>query len=726
MDFNAFRDALPSSLTLEGEGFAIQRRALGEALRKLARNHPRRQVEHRTKIIKDAYQMALGQDRADAGNIQKHLASGEGAGVHALVFYYYLNRTRPPEIDLTALDAILVPGQRAPLVPNPGVVAKEEASENLVLEFEVFSSPTDRWLSPRNLGAIPLVGRDEELRELDAFAAAPEPFLTWGIVGPIGAGKTRLAVEWLSQRKSDGWHVGFLDASEIGNIDKWVPTLPTLIVLDVPILGARALAAILNRYRVLAESSGVAHPIRVLVIDRWLPKAVLDYLDNPYWSAIAPNEAALLRFRNMVYRPSPMNLGDTKIQGDVFRALVGSRKDTSVTRTNDFFRVPTPLAGILRARAVLSDNQPYMKGYSVTDLDLELVETFFAGPERLPWRFGGVHGEYAGCYVFLAQIIGRISFSKFDEFLPEDMTFLERETIRSICLAMIGDIGEQDFEDGRSFAGYLLFLSFLRDLWAIPRNRKIITSVLEWYFSMCDDFEEIISTVLFVQDAAKEVISSRDARFAGRYMRLVADFTDLRYWVDTSIAAQVMTLCRLRIGCLPGPSSMVFHRNLPPESVLNFSDKPDFVEDALMFLDAYLDCVRKNFSSAEAKMRLQQFIEWRWPDGRSVIHFACYNDRSELVKWLVDLGADVHLPDNDGRSGLYFAALSHKPSAIRGLLSMGVHPNPVYAKEIPVLSFAMRQADQDLVGLLRDHGADITDGSELVPSTFSGKFEEFS
>ena len=67
-------------------------------------------------------------------------------------------------------------------------------------------------LNPLNHKSIELIGRDEEIKQLDNFLEAPDAFKMMFMVAPSGAGKTRLITQWYSEcKKLINWQSGFID-----------------------------------------------------------------------------------------------------------------------------------------------------------------------------------------------------------------------------------------------------------------------------------------------------------------------------------------------------------------------------------------------------------------------------------------------------------------------------------------------------------------------------------
>jgi len=68
----------------------------------------------------------------------------------------------------------------------------------------------DTWLNPFNHEIIQFAGRTDEMSRLDQFVKVEAGFKIWAVIGPSGAGKTRLASEWMKRWGAyPDWDVGF-------------------------------------------------------------------------------------------------------------------------------------------------------------------------------------------------------------------------------------------------------------------------------------------------------------------------------------------------------------------------------------------------------------------------------------------------------------------------------------------------------------------------------------
>lgn len=120
------------------------------------------------------------------------------------------------------------------------------------------------------VAAVPLVGREKELGELEAWLEKDEPVSVHAIVGGAGSGKTRLALELCRRAEDRGWQAGFVSADEIERfaehepIDAWDRDGPALVVVDYAARSARSLNRVLRGL----VGRPQAHKVRFLVLER--------------------------------------------------------------------------------------------------------------------------------------------------------------------------------------------------------------------------------------------------------------------------------------------------------------------------------------------------------------------------------------------------------------------------------------------------------------------------
>lgn len=150
------------------------------------------------------------------------------------------------------------------------------------------------WLDPHNHYSIPLEGRESQQKILTKFMEKPHPFLILPVIGPSGAGKTRLISEWMKDYvpvngRDTGWDAGILstDLSRSGQShardprpwEEWTILGNTLVVIDYTHAFDDVTRAIFAK--AMSQPTESSHKVRVIVLDHVLPK----FLDRDFlWS----------------------------------------------------------------------------------------------------------------------------------------------------------------------------------------------------------------------------------------------------------------------------------------------------------------------------------------------------------------------------------------------------------------------------------------------------------
>ncbi|MGI0495328.1 hypothetical protein ACN4EG_26415 [Alkalinema pantanalense CENA528] len=117
--------------------------------------------------------------------------------------------------------------------------------------------------------ATPLIGRDNEIKELSQFLFSEANVSWWGVVGKGGSGKSRLLLD-LGQSLSDEWQWGWLDDSTVSKFDfkGWTPNKHTLIIADYVIGQEQEINGLLCALFELEQTNHLQHIVRLLLIER--------------------------------------------------------------------------------------------------------------------------------------------------------------------------------------------------------------------------------------------------------------------------------------------------------------------------------------------------------------------------------------------------------------------------------------------------------------------------
>jgi hypothetical protein len=93
----------------------------------------------------------------------------------------------------------------------------------------------------------------------------------WALItGPAGAGKTRLAIQFLNRAQKQKFGVGFLELTDLKKFDarNWRPNWPTFIVIDYAAQSPNVVAEMLRGFVTTACEAGFGYPVRVLLLER--------------------------------------------------------------------------------------------------------------------------------------------------------------------------------------------------------------------------------------------------------------------------------------------------------------------------------------------------------------------------------------------------------------------------------------------------------------------------
>lgn len=126
-------------------------------------------------------------------------------------------------------------------------------------------------LNPVNR-AIPMVGRDAAIGDLDAWLRSDARISARCLIGGAGCGKTRVALGLCARADERGWFVGFVDHDELTrfhrqqNLAAWGWSRATLIVVDY----AAAKAQVLREWlaELVQRPGDAGEPLRLLLLER--------------------------------------------------------------------------------------------------------------------------------------------------------------------------------------------------------------------------------------------------------------------------------------------------------------------------------------------------------------------------------------------------------------------------------------------------------------------------
>ena len=115
-------------------------------------------------------------------------------------------------------------------------------------------------------------------------------------------------------------------------------------------------------------------------------------------------------------------------------------------------------------------------------------------------------------------------------------------------------------------------------------------------------------------------------------------------------------------------------------------------------------------------------------DGRTVLIYAAWNGSTEVVKLLIDNGADLNHKSNHGDTALMYAARDGHTDVVKFLIDNGVDLNHKNNGGVTALIYAARKEHTEVVKLLIDNGADLNHknnfgGTALIYAAYKGDTE---
>lgn len=153
--------------------------------------------------------------------------------------------------------------------------------------------------------------RNDDLAFLDRFLVSgatndvTKQFRWTVVTGPAGAGKTRLAIQFLNHAETKGFQVGFLELTNLKEFDAraWKPIQPTFIVVDYAAQSPDDLAKMIRAFTATACDSGFERPVRILILERDVDE------DEGWFKTIAPKDSLGASVRTFCYREQPERWG---------------------------------------------------------------------------------------------------------------------------------------------------------------------------------------------------------------------------------------------------------------------------------------------------------------------------------------------------------------------------------------------------------------------------------
>jgi len=316
-------------------------------------------------------------------------------------------------------------------------------------------SSTD-WLSPLNEDIIPFVGREDELASLNAFIRReenqPGDFKVWAMVGPSGAGKTRLLYHWAKESIfGQGWQyisirrdIRNMDFAALIDIEQ-----PVLVTVDYIYGYDDVIQNIIDTFK----DAKLDHPVRLLLLDHAIVDNMADLIKAP-GSVFSDGEADDIGRlgKQIFWQQAPLKLEVTEGKDEFLKEIIRvvSKKDKGdpvLDQAMDYLNSLTgarqPLFAALVGDAVKEKGVPKFANRR------DLIKQFLTGKTRRTWQLDDSEspwrrGSWAACFI-AAATARRGVHSSYDAFVeaippaapPFDM--LDMTAFRTLCDGVISN-----------------------------------------------------------------------------------------------------------------------------------------------------------------------------------------------------------------------------------------------------------------------------------------------
>ena len=150
---------------------------------------------------------------------------------------------------------------------------------------------------------LPFCGRQRELAQLQEFLCVSGKFLWWSVTGQAGAGKSRLALEFLNQLPTSWFGFFVSDKATEKDIEEFKPFAHTVMVIDYVAGRERYVAELMRKMAALFSEE--SYMLRILLIEREDSRA-----EGTWYQILLQRFGKYERFVQLEYRDRFLNLTD--------------------------------------------------------------------------------------------------------------------------------------------------------------------------------------------------------------------------------------------------------------------------------------------------------------------------------------------------------------------------------------------------------------------------------
>ena len=337
----------------------------------------------------------------------------------------------------------------------------------------------DKWLDPYNQDELAFVGRTQEIDLLNEFVSHEHQFKIWAIVGPSGAGKTRLAIHWAKKlTESKNWKCYLLhkeDRIKPKKWTKWSPREPTLIIIDYMFGFNKVIQYLIPQLQNQDQYANRPEKpkVRLLVIDHIFSETL--YNDERW--GFTGNQSSLNQIGDYFFKSEPLDLRQPMDQEIVIKSIIAHRAPNNIpiTQINAAHKYLKKTQGAYQPlfAALLGDAMRCGQNFTKWNRR-QLIDYYLSGSDRLPWHHEGKMGRWASCFVAVATARGDISYDDLidvaKKFKSPPMHF---DGVIKICQKTISDYDDDILSPLKpDILGESFFLKFLQFLKTSPAYQK--------------------------------------------------------------------------------------------------------------------------------------------------------------------------------------------------------------------------------------------------------------
>ncbi len=369
---------------------------------------------------------------------------------------------------------------------------------------------------------IPFVGRENELNLLKRFYNDKQQFSWWIILGPGGAGKSRLALTFCEKLIQSNICAGFLEVHFLCNYDwqNWEPRQDTFIIVDYV---SAHYKEILDLIKTL-ESKKMSVRVRVLLLER--------YSSGDWWAHFETQ----MSLENITIWQEPLLLPELD-NDDLVRICseVYKRKNKSLdnaeelaTKCHNIDLLNRPLFAILISIVSVADQID-------TQNTIKLVEHYF-NREKIAWRIRCQHLQIPVALlekhkylVVVLTIVRGLKKEKIKKILDENIFWLPSN--QEFSTELFGNITHQFEVTVNKSLGFIepdivgeYFV--LNTMKGLPHNQLFDTQIrteianIVWSQNssqtrifidrVCSDFPQLLDELLFIFEVSQPDLKDED------------------------------------------------------------------------------------------------------------------------------------------------------------------------------------------------------------------------